>query len=146
MNILKTNNLEDSAKQYIVENIDTLLHSLIKECDIVSVVKDSPFTPTDNVKKYVMIGAGCGFSWLSGYRKTDKNQKIINAISGLKNEADNLVTKALPEEIRNSLIKSGSLFPLLAQSEAYNQAWCGLKAGWIQIQGVKNVVVNSRQD
>ena len=137
---------KDSALAHIVANIDTLVHSICKEVDIVSVVKNDTNFLADDGKRFVMFGAGCGFAWVDGYRKTAKNKALAELIGGFHQITDELVIKALPNVVRKVLIDNGSLYPILAQSKSYNEAVCWMQIKWLETQGVKGAHVLSRLD
>ncbi len=142
----KLNPLEESARQHIVENIPTLVHSICEEVDIVSIVhNDTNFVPDDG-KRFKMFGGGCGFAWITGYRKTDKNKALAEIIGKMHKQADEMVAAALPKNIRKTLEDNGSLWPLLAQSLAYNCAWAWVQVSWLEKQKVKGCRVESRYD
>ena len=141
-----SNPLEQSARAHIVANIDTLIHSICEEVDIVSVVKnDTNFLPDDG-KRFKMFGGGCGFAWLAGFRKTEKNLKLAAVIGGLHKFADELTAEMMPADVRKVLEDNGSLWPLLAQSLEYNSAWAWVQIKWLETQGVKGARVESRLD
>lgn len=137
---------KDSALAHIVANIDSLVHSICEEVDIVSVVKNDTNFLADDGKRFVMFGAGCGFAWISGYRKTAKNLALVQLIGGFHKITDELVIKALPDVVRKVLIANGSLYPILAQSKSYNEAFCWMQIKWLETQGVKGAHVLSRLD
>ena len=141
-----TLSLADSAGRHIVENIDKLVHSLIGESNIVGTVKNDTNFVADDGKRFKMFGGGCGFAWVSGYRKTEKNQALHKLIGGMKEAADLIVTQRLPADVVKMLKDNGSLRPLLAQSEAYNYTWQTIVISWLEKQGVKGAHVLSRQD
>lgn len=144
-NIVATPNnvsLEDSFRAYIVSKIEVLAQALRSELGIEVTLQNDPLWFKDNGQRWEFYGMGCGFAYITGYRKTAKNEALLQVTGAIKQQIDAQVRGLLPLQI----VMNKPVIPLQAQSLVYNQTYQELGCMWLASQGVTGCFVNSRLD
>lgn len=115
---------KDKLEQYLLNNINTLLSTLSNEFQIGSAV-------SGNDKKFLLLGGGCGFSWILIKDKRTKDAKLAEVIVAdskkVKAKIDKAVLNSIDKNYLNKLERAGN--PIQAhqfQNLQYNSQYNGL--------------------
>lgn len=96
---------------------------------------------------FVLVGGGCGFGIVDGYRKTAKNKAILELAWGYKESLNEVVRAMLPAATTARLMALGNpVRAMQAQCELYNCAFANIVAEFMNLQGITGAYGTSRAD
>lgn len=129
------------------ENIKKLLHTLNLELDIKGIVKTDTSMLPDDGKRYLMLGGGCGFSFIRTDGRSKKATAILNEVRPAKDAVEREIIKRVGLEQVDRLRKCGNpIQALFLQNLAYNNALNWIVVRYMEEQGIKKATVDSRYD
>lgn len=95
----------------------------------------------------VLVGGGCGFGIVDGYRKTEKNKAIKELGWSFKEALNEKVRALMPPALIAKLQAVGNpVRALQMQCELYNATFASIVAGYMESLGIKGVYSTSRAD
>lgn len=117
----------ESLEQYLTskESIKKLIDVLGAEFKIGSIImNDTNFLPDDG-KRYLLLGSGCGFSYINYDKRNKKIENIVNQADRLKEKVNAEVRKNIDESYLKKLENCGNSiqahqFQNLRYKAAYN--------------------------
>lgn len=134
------------ARQFMTdsENVKKLFTALF---GATAVVEGLTNDITGKNTGFVLVGGGCGFGIVDGYRKTAKNKAIMELAGGFKEELNTLVRAMLPAATTARLMALGNpVRAMQAQCETYNACFAGIVAEFMNLQGIAGAYGTSRAD
>jgi hypothetical protein len=151
-NYNRSENLSITTFLSTKESIEKLKNAICNEIELKSILVSTDINgkEIEGAKKYIFVGAGCGFSWIEYDKRNKKITTIITKANQIKDDIDKLVVKQMDKNVVEYLSNIGSPIQAIQyQSEAYNNAYNGLVVNYIcnQLKIEKEKIwVNSRLD
>lgn len=141
-------------QKWILENGATEIGEAIKkEINISAIVEDDETTKTDNSKKYIFLGSGCGFVTLQYDRRKKKVAEYERAYKLVVIENDTFATKLAKKALDSKTIKylrsiGNNPEALIAQNIGVKFAMMGLFLDFLRSKKIdtSGIYINKRLD
>ena len=153
--IKKTNKKENSFEntelyKFITneENLNLLIKTLIGEFDIKSIVMNDTNFIKDDGKRYVMLGCGCGFSFIKFDGRSKKTKEIVDLSRIIKKSVENKIVEKIGKETINYLVSIGNpIYAHFMQNLIYNSKYNSIVVKFIEkTTNCKKVWIDNRED
>jgi len=114
-------------EKYLMANLDKLAQIFGQEMKIASCVMNDTNMLPDDGKRYLFLGAGCGFSWLRCDRRNKLATEIIKDSELLKSKIDAAFIKTIDKAYLQKLENSGNPIQAhLSQNLSYKSRYNGI--------------------
>jgi hypothetical protein len=145
--ITKPKHTKSALKAYMLANLPELLTSIIGETNISSVVmNDTKFLPDDG-KRFVMLGCGCGFSWIKCDGRSKLGTSMIKDSQALKAEIEKEMLKGVDKGLLKSLEACGNpLQAMMAQNLNYKAKYNGIAMRYMRQFDIKGLTMQNYDD
>lgn len=132
---------------YMLDHVDQLKKALIDETKYGAIVMNDTNLLPDDGKRFIMLGGGCGFSWIRFDGRSKKGKAILEESGLIRKQVENAIVKSIDKKIIQYLNKCGNpIGALLLQNLQFNDEYNKVVMGYMRQVGVKNLWLDSRLD
>lgn len=134
-------------KAHMLKNIPELLKSIIGETNISSVVINDTKYIKDDGKRYIMLGCGCGFSYIKCDGRSKLGMTMIKDAASLKVEIETEMLKSIDKDFLKSLENCGNpIRSMLAQNLNYKAKYNGIAMRYMDQFDIKGLTMKNFDD
>jgi hypothetical protein len=143
----KPKHTKAALKAHMLANLPELLASIIGEMDIKSVIMNDTKFIKDDGKRYVFLGAGCGFSYIKCDGRSKLGMSMIKDSESLKTEIEKEMLKSVDKAFLKSLEECGNPIQAhLSQNLNYKAKYNGIAMRYMNQFDIKGLTMRNYDD